>query len=393
MKPDETTEYAEKLKQVRLSDDVRLRMREELDAYADLHGVRIAEQGRSIEEVQRYSVFALFTNLNTRNMKATLLIALMLTAGGTSFAAQNAVPGDVLYPVKIGVNENVKTAVTFGADAEATLQAQLLKERLEEAETLAKEGKLEGELAVTVRNNIQTQFDRTYLASSEANAEVGSEVRAQIAQSLSTFQSTMESGLLAQADSDVTAEYASDAEVNLNALDASLAMENSADMASDDAGVSMMMATKLAGDIDPATIVESAQVRLESLKKVIAETAELGAEVRAEFEAQLKTASEHMVTAQAELAADAEASAEASAQKANEVLGEIESALSLMGQVEIDMNTGHIIGIDLNGNADGSINNGEGTNGVDGSLDTSGSIDAGSNSINSTLQGQGTLGL
>jgi hypothetical protein len=64
-----------------------------------------------------------------------------------------------------------------------------------------------------------------------------------------------------------------------------------------------------------------------------------------------------------------------------------------MGQVEIDMNTGHIIGIDLNGNADGSINNGEGTNGVDGSLDTSGSIDAGSNSINSTLQGQGTLGL
>ena len=79
MKPDETTEYAEKLKHVRLSDDVRLRMREELDAYADLHGVRITEQGRSIEEVQRYCVFALFTNLNTRNMKATLPCVQMLS--------------------------------------------------------------------------------------------------------------------------------------------------------------------------------------------------------------------------------------------------------------------------------------------------------------------------
>ena len=386
MKDDRTTEYLDSLKSVSLRDEVRLTMREELEAYADLHGVRVAEEDRSIGVVQKYSVFALFTNLNTRNMKATLLIALMLTAGGTSFAAQDAVPGELLYPVKIGVNENIRSAVAFDADAKAKLQAALLAERLEEAQTLAQEGKLEGNLAVEVRKNIQTQFDRTYLASVEADTEVGAEVRTQVAQSLSTFQSSMESGMLAQADSEISAEYAADAALNLSTLDSSLAMENSADIMSDDAGVAMMMTTKLAGEIDPAVIVENADARLKALQKTISQTAELGAEVRAEFEAQLDDAAEFMITAQAELAADAEAEAEEAAQKANEVLGEIESALSLMGQVEIDMNTGHIIGIDLSGDAQIDDQ-------VDGALDGSVDTNTGNGSTGSSIQGSGMLGL
>lgn len=347
MKDDRTTEYLDSLKNVAMRDEVRLTMREELEAYADLHSAQAAEESRHDGMTQKYSVFAILAGLNTRHMQTALLIALMVTAGGTSFAAQNAVPGELLYPVKIGLNENLRGAVAFDANAKAELHAALLAERLEEAQTLADEGRLEGSLAIQVRKNIEAQFDRTYLASAEANAEVGALVRSQIAQSRSTFQSTLENGVLAQADGDAAAGYGDDAVSTMSTFEASIAMEESADIAGDEGEVSMMRTTKLAGEIDIAVVVESAEARLKALQKTIAETAEFDAEVREEFEAQLQDAEVFVITAKAQLAAGTHSETEESVWKASEILGEIESALSLMGQVEIDMNTGHIIGIDL----------------------------------------------
>lgn len=350
MKDERTTEYLERMKKIGLGTEARLRMREELEAFADFHGVRIVAEVRSIDEVQRTSVFSLFISSHSRIMKATLLIALMVGMGGSSLAAQNALPGDFLYPVKVHVNENVRGAFALDADTKATLQLALLEERLEEAKELSASGKLHGEVEADVLATIATQVDKTVRAANEAEAETGAEVRLAVSQELTSF-----SNRIAAVPASAHARTQTD-------TSASIAAKSGA---TDDADVMAMSAIgiELAGEISVADIVAQAQTRLEALQKTIRGAVALSAEVRAEFEAQLKAASELVTKAQADLRANAEAQAEANAQKAHEILGEVESSLSLMGEVQIDFNTGHIIGIDLSGNS----SNGGGTSGsVDG---------------------------
>ena len=58
--------------------------------------------------------------------------------GGTvSFAAENTVPGDALFTVKVHVNENVRGVVAVTSKAKAEWEVRLVERRLEEVEKLA----------------------------------------------------------------------------------------------------------------------------------------------------------------------------------------------------------------------------------------------------------------
>jgi hypothetical protein len=82
----------------------------------------------------------------------TAALILVLT-GGTSFAAQSSIPGDVLYPVKVGVNEKVETLLAVGAKEVATVTAKHALTRLSEAEALAAHGKLDAETKVKIEEH------------------------------------------------------------------------------------------------------------------------------------------------------------------------------------------------------------------------------------------------
>lgn len=61
-----------------------------------------------------------------------VLAFIMLGAGGTAFAAEGALPGDLLYPVKLGVVEPVQLALAVTPDAKADVETSLVSERLDE---------------------------------------------------------------------------------------------------------------------------------------------------------------------------------------------------------------------------------------------------------------------
>lgn len=361
MNEQEKTAYLATLKKASLSKEAKLRMREELASYADFHGVRMEEGSRSIGEMQSSSVFALITNFSrTRIMKATLILALMVgLGGGTSFAAQQSVPGDTLYPVKVHVNENVRTAFAFDANAQAKLQAGILQERLEEAQALAARGKLEGEVEASVQAHVAAQVDKTIAASEKADAEVAAQVRVAVSDALRSFSTRLAVG-------ETGKESHTGTSVGMalpTAAKNGVAMDRGMD--ADVMTMSAFGTSEIAGEISVESIVAQAQARLEALQKTIRAAVGMGAEVKAQFEAQLQAASTLVTEAQAHLKTGAEAQAESSVQRAHEIMGEIESALSLMGAVEIDLNTGHIIGIDLSGNTSG----GAGVSGSNGGAD------------------------
>lgn len=73
---------------------------------------------------------------------ASAFVLVVCVGGGTSYAAQSALPGDALYPVKINLNEAVIGAFQTTAAEKAQWNTTLASRRLEEAETLVAEGRL-----------------------------------------------------------------------------------------------------------------------------------------------------------------------------------------------------------------------------------------------------------
>ncbi len=84
---------------------------------------------------------------------------ILIMGAGISFAAENSLPGDFLYPVKIHVNEPVETALSVSPKSQADLNANLAQRRLKEAEQLLSQGKLSPQVKESLSNNFKTHSD------------------------------------------------------------------------------------------------------------------------------------------------------------------------------------------------------------------------------------------
>ncbi len=117
-------------------------------------------------EVQRHKVWhekfrSLLYKLNPKNMYALLLkpasmviSGVIVFTGGTGIAAQQSLPGDALYPVKVG-QEEVRSWFALSTEAQAELSLELAEERLREAEELA----VKGELTAEKRADLEARFN------------------------------------------------------------------------------------------------------------------------------------------------------------------------------------------------------------------------------------------
>jgi hypothetical protein len=90
---------------------------------------------------------------------AAIIFALVIASAGTSYAADQSLPGETLYPIKINVNEALQSFVTFGTGAKVALALDRAKERLEEAEELSVQGKLNPETQAIILSNFTSQTD------------------------------------------------------------------------------------------------------------------------------------------------------------------------------------------------------------------------------------------
>lgn len=71
------------------------------------------------------------------------LAVTFFTVSGVAYAAEGALPGEMLYTVKTHVNEGVREIFAVSDRDKAALHARLAMERLREAELLAAQGKLD----------------------------------------------------------------------------------------------------------------------------------------------------------------------------------------------------------------------------------------------------------
>lgn len=143
----ELEKFIKRAKSVKLQEEERALMKTELLAFIERQG-----KAKQVMAVPPQSLASYYAKFLLRPIPL-MVIFLLLISTGTSFAAQNALPGDILYPVKIHVDETVQSWLAVTPDAQARLQARLAATRLKEAETLAAEGKLDEDTSLMLQDN------------------------------------------------------------------------------------------------------------------------------------------------------------------------------------------------------------------------------------------------
>lgn len=151
------------------------------------------------------------TMMRFRYALAGLLVFVSVGATTVS-AASRALPGDVLYPVKLNVNEAIEETLAFSNEAKAAFHAQVASLRLEEAETLIARGGLTAQAKDTIEQNFAAHANEAKKLSQdlkESNPGAAQEVETQFSSSLSAHDAVL-GQLSAESDDATTKKESSD---------------------------------------------------------------------------------------------------------------------------------------------------------------------------------------
>lgn len=135
-------------KQATLSKDEKALLFGNIKTFVDEHP--ISHIGRVTATPSPYFGFS-FMFAQSRFVAFALVLFVVL-GGGTSLAAQNSVPGDTLYTIKMNI-EAARASLTFSDKGKASVEAARAEERLKEAETLAVRGTLTPENKTIIEDN------------------------------------------------------------------------------------------------------------------------------------------------------------------------------------------------------------------------------------------------
>ncbi|HUQ30102.1 MAG TPA: DUF5667 domain-containing protein [Candidatus Paceibacterota bacterium] len=156
-------------RQVTLSDSERAHMRGVLTEYMAFKPYRVTPAPSRISLFMR--PFAFLAQPAFATLVAVLVIA--VSSGGAAVAAEGALPGDVLYPIKVSLTEPLRLALANTPATKIAVHQQLAERRIDEVAALANEGKLtkatEEELAFAFETHANLAEEATANADADAS--------------------------------------------------------------------------------------------------------------------------------------------------------------------------------------------------------------------------------
>lgn len=116
----------------------------------------------SVPDVRSWADVLMFLTGRLRLIPVTaaVLIVVLGLGGSVSYAAESALPGDVLYSVKVRFTEPLREQFAFGRRERAEVSMRHARKRLEEAEALLVRGDLSAEAATGLSENLQKHTTR-----------------------------------------------------------------------------------------------------------------------------------------------------------------------------------------------------------------------------------------
>lgn len=145
----------------RMNDTDKARIRVNLAEYARMRPIR----HRVLNRERRSWTSVVFHPL------PVFTLSLLVVMSGTAGAAELALPGDFLYPIKININEEVRVALATTPQAKATVAIERAETRLKELETLETRGDIDEE----TRDEIEERLDSHVRVAEEQALEIDDE--------------------------------------------------------------------------------------------------------------------------------------------------------------------------------------------------------------------------
>ncbi len=101
----------------------------------------------------------IYIDFTTSRVKMAMGVFALLLVIGVPMLAERTVPGDVLYMVKTGVNESIRTQLATSPYEKVQLETKLMERRITEARLLAEEGKLTEEVEAEIAKTVKVHAD------------------------------------------------------------------------------------------------------------------------------------------------------------------------------------------------------------------------------------------
>ncbi len=133
--------------QFSMSDTERAQTRDFLVSYMRMHPARMRQARKQSWLSWSLNPYPIIAGL--------LIVALGGSSAGAASLAEQALPGDLLYPIKVNVNEEIRAALAQSPEKKADVALARAERRIEELNTLA----TRGELSEEVRTEIDDRID------------------------------------------------------------------------------------------------------------------------------------------------------------------------------------------------------------------------------------------
>jgi hypothetical protein len=149
-------QFNKQTKQIRLQAAEKRALHDRLVSYMEYHPLPSSMQSPSEVQQEAQSQFSLVANaFKTISLQHKLVGRFVVTASlflmvGVPVLAERALPGDVLYPMKVQINEEVRASLSFSPYAKIEWETTRLERRLAEARSLASVGRLTNEAEAAV---------------------------------------------------------------------------------------------------------------------------------------------------------------------------------------------------------------------------------------------------
>ena len=165
MKHQKFENLIEDLKMIKMSEvekaDVLSRALTSIDQIEAAHALsngRVASLGSNDQSVTSTFQHAWYSYIFEKKFVPALSFAiLLLGTGGTSIAAEQSLPGDLLYPVKININEQVRGFTAVTPEAKAKFALEITDRRLKEVAILSSQGRLNAETGAIIQGELLKQ--------------------------------------------------------------------------------------------------------------------------------------------------------------------------------------------------------------------------------------------
>ncbi len=265
-------------------------------------------------------------------MITTIIILALLLGGGTSIAAEHSMPGEVLYPVKVFVNEGVRGSFAFSDEANARVEAWRAQRRLAEAEMLSVSGKLNADTQATV----DSKLDEEVSAFSKDVADMTAHEKADAAaETSSDFEAALSAHerILAELAARGTADERSNALTVLNRVRDSL---QAIAQARADAELKLSAETGASVQSGAEGKLNAAENKIAEVKKFI-EHISLSAQAQSDAQAKLALAENAIVSGKTSL----------NAKNYGVAFADFQQAIRLAQEAQVSAQTEHSLNLDI----------------------------------------------